>query len=166
MAASQPSNNNNSKKFLASLVTALSISSSSMSTPLPAFAAVGEGDLPDGILAFSKVRKYQKDWDKLADSVKTRGNDMDDKEKLGIKLFLKQLSNEYYDMELLTTGVVDADKKSQAISVAKDLRAKVRAIDDSITVGASLDKFQELYPETKKELSQFFELLQDVPDEL
>lgn len=150
-------------KVLATMVTSLSLA---LTPCMPVIAAVGEGDLPDGVMAFSKLQKYQKDWDKLADTVKTRGNEMDDKEKLGIKLFLKQLSNEYYDLELLTRGVLDAEKKEKALAVAKDFRSKVRAIDDSITIGASLDTFQSLYPTTASDLSTFFTLLQDVPDEL
>jgi len=117
-------------------------------------------------MAFSKVRKYQKDWTELAKTVTSRGAEMDDKEKLGIKLFLKQLANEYYDLELLSKGVVDTGKQKQAMEAAKDFRTKVRAIDDSITIGASLDKFNEIYPDTAKDLSLFLELLQDVPDEL
>ena len=58
------------------------------------------GDLPDGAMAFSKLLKYQKEWSNLADSVKTRGSEMDEKEVLGVKFFLKQLANEYYDMEV------------------------------------------------------------------
>jgi len=53
-----------------------------------------------GALAFSKVLKFQKEWHSLADSVSARKSEMDQKEILGIKLFLKQLANEYYDMEV------------------------------------------------------------------
>jgi len=69
----------------------------------PAIAAVGEGELPDGAMAFAKVRKYQNEWDKLAQSVKTRGSaDIDEKEIISIKFFLKQLANEYFDMEVIS----------------------------------------------------------------
>jgi hypothetical protein len=61
---------------------------------------VGEGGLPDGALAFSKLVKYQSDWKTLAESVEKRKNEIDDKEIINIKFFLKQLANEYFDMEV------------------------------------------------------------------
>lgn len=65
------------------------------------FAAVGEGDLPDGAMAFSKISKFQKDWKVLAESLEKRNlAEIDEKELLSIKFFLKQLANEYYDMEV------------------------------------------------------------------
>lgn len=84
------------KHGIATIVIAQLLSISS-----PAIAAVGEGDLPDGAMAFAKVQKYQKEWDKLAESVKKRGAaDVDEKEIISIKFFLKQLANEYFDMEV------------------------------------------------------------------
>jgi len=73
-------------------------------------------------MAFSKILKYQvwyynhlvfsyrtiylntivqSDWTKLADTIKTRNTEIDENEVLNIKRFLKQLANEYEDMELL-----------------------------------------------------------------
>ena len=131
----------------------------------PVIAAVGEGDLPEGAMAQSKLIKYQNEWNKVANSVKTRGNDMDLKEQLGLKQFLKQLANEYYDMELLTKGIVDTNKKEQAKLIATDFRTKIRECDDAITDG-NINKITDIYPVTSKELKDFFLLLQDIPDEL
>lgn len=131
----------------------------------PAIAAVGEGDLPDGAMSFSKILKYQNDWLKLADAVKERGSSMDQKEILGIKVFLKQLANEYYDMELLASGIIDKETGIKAKSIAKDFRSKIRECDDALNNG-NIEKISQIYPETSKELSDFLLLLQDVPDEL
>eukprot|EP01036_Dinobryon_divergens_P042895 gene42895-57040_t len=147
-------------KFFAGMLSVSVVISGS-----PVFAAVGEGDLPDGALAYSKVRKYQADWAKLADSVKSRGAEMDAKEILNTKVFLKQLSNEYYDLELLTKGVIGPEKVTEAKNIAKEFRTKIRECDDAATAG-NIQKISEIYPSTAKLLSDFFVLLQDVPDEL
>ena len=67
----------------------------------PARAAIGEGDLPDGALAFQKVTKAQKEWKKFAEATEKRKDEIDDAEVTRIKSYLKQLANEYYDMEVL-----------------------------------------------------------------
>eukprot|EP00607_Mallomonas_marina_P008146 CAMPEP_0182425110 /NCGR_PEP_ID=MMETSP1167-20130531/11439_1 /TAXON_ID=2988 /ORGANISM="Mallomonas Sp, Strain CCMP3275" /LENGTH=171 /DNA_ID=CAMNT_0024605475 /DNA_START=126 /DNA_END=641 /DNA_ORIENTATION=- len=128
-------------------------------------ANVGEGGLPEGALAFSKVQKFQADWKTVANSVKERGDKMDTKEILNIKAFLKQLANEYYDLDLLTQSISDPVKVNQAKSLAKEFRVKIRECDDSATAG-SLQKINENYPVTNKLLNDFLVLLQDVPDEL
>ena len=63
-------------------------------------AAIGEGDLPDGALAFQKVAKAQKEWKRFVETAEQRKNDIDDAEITRIKSYLKQLANEYYDMEV------------------------------------------------------------------
>ena len=154
---------NHAKIALKSFV--VSVTLSNMLTHIPVFAAVGEGDLPDGAMAFSKVLKYQKDWRTLADSVKVRRAEMDEKEVLGIKLFLKQLANEYYDMELLSKGILDPGKAEQAKVLAKKFRTEIRECDDSASAG-NLEKITENYSSSAKDISDFLELLQDVPDEI
>ena len=130
-----------------------------------AIAAVGEGDLPDGAMAFSKLLKYQKEWTKLAENMKSRTVQMDDKEIVGTKLFLKQLANEYNDMNLLAKGILDSSKAEKAKEIAKDFRVKVRECDDAMTDG-NTNKIIENYPITSSEIAEFLELLSDVPDEL
>ena len=76
------------------------ILANSLGLASPVLANVGEGGLPDGALAFSKLVKYQSDWKTLAESVEKRKNEIDDKEIINIKFFLKQLANEYFDMEV------------------------------------------------------------------
>ena len=133
--------------------------------PLVTLADVGDGDLPSGALAYSKIVKYQKDWDDLAKSVQNRGDQMDEKEVLAIKLFLKQLANEYYDMDLLISGILDPTKASEAKSLAKDFRTLIRQCDNAASDG-NLNKIVEVYPKTSNELKDFLALLQDVPDEI
>ena len=130
-----------------------------------AIAAVGEGDLPEGAMAFSKLLKYQKEWTKLAENMKSRTVQMDDKEIVGTKLFLKQLANEYNDMNLLARGILDSSKAEKAKEIAKDFRVKVRECDDAMTDG-NTNKIIENYPITSSEIAEFLELLSDVPDEL
>jgi len=130
-----------------------------------AIAAVGEGDLPEGAMAFSKLLKYQKEWTKLAENMKSRTVQMDDKEIVGTKLFLKQLANEYNDMNLLAKGILDSSKAEKAKEIAKDFRVKVRECDDAMTDG-NTNKIIENYPITSSEIAEFLELLSDVPDEL
>lgn len=77
-----------------------------LSSSAPAIAAVGEGDLPDGAMAFMKIAKYQNDWKALAESVEKRKAEIDAKEIISIKFFLKQLANEYYDMEVFSSYII------------------------------------------------------------
>lgn len=128
-------------------------------------AAVGEGDLPEGAIAFQKVLKYQRDWKILTDSIKPRVNEIDDKEITSIKLVLKQLANEYYDLELLSKSITDPDKAATALTLAKDFRSQMRANDDAASLG-EIQKVIDSYPATAKDLSDFLELMNDVPDEL
>ena len=120
-------------------------------------------------MAFSKLLKYKSEWTKLADTVNTRvassTDKIDDKEITGIKIFLKQLANEYYDMDLLTKGIVDSAKVARAKEIAKDFRVKIRECDDSASNG-NLNKIVENYPITSGEISEFIDLMNDVPDEL
>lgn len=139
----------------------------SFSSPLPSFAKVGEGDLPDGAMAQQRLLKYQNEWSKLHDSVSNPNNKVDDKEVLTIKLFLKQLANEYYDMELLSTSITDTSKSKEAKSIAKSFRTKIRDIDDSMNNGqVGIDKIISNYGSTANDITEFLKMLQDVPDEL
>ncbi len=128
-------------------------------------AAVGEGGLPEGVLAFNKLLKYQKDWDSVADSVQKRGKEMEQNEILSVKLFLKQLANEYNDMILLSKGVTDTDNQNKAKEIAKDIKVKMKKMDDALT-NNDLQVLLDNYPSTKQGLIDFFGYLQDVPDEL
>ena len=146
-------------------LTSTCVAISFLFQPMTVWSDVSDGDLPSGALAFSKVVKFQKDWDALAKSVESRGNQMDDKEILAIKLFLKQLANEYYDMDLLVSGVLDPKKAAEAKAIAKDFRSLIRQCDDAASDG-NLKKILEVYPKTSAELKDFLALLQDVPDEI
>ena len=130
-------------------------------------ARVGEGDLPEGAMAFSKLLKYQSDWDKLAGNIKARQGEIEgsEQETQGIKIFLKQLANEYGDMELLGQGILDKEKSTQAIAIAKTFRKQIRECDDA--AGAkNFAKVLEIYPTTATELKDFIGLMQDIPDEI
>jgi len=128
-------------------------------------AAVGEGDLPVGASAFQKLLKYQSDFKLLAGSVEKRKSEVDQKEILNIKQFLKGLANEYYDMDLLSKSITDTSKREKAVQVAKDFRTTIRACDDALTAGG-VDDLLAKYPQGAQYLVDFFELLNDVPDEL
>lgn len=131
-------------------------------------AAIGEGDLPDGALAFQKVAKAQKEWKRFVETAEQRKNDIDDAEITRIKSYLKQLANEYYDMELLAKGIPDKEKSKKAVEIAKDFRVKIRECDDaaSRSVQDAIVKITENFPSTYEELEIFFQLMSDVPDEL
>mmetsp|Transcript_7957 Transcript_7957/g.13209 ORF Transcript_7957/g.13209 Transcript_7957/m.13209 type:complete len:210 (-) Transcript_7957:991-1620(-) len=144
--------------FVASIMIATSFSSNTL-------AAVGEGDLPPGSMAFSKLLKYQTDWKKLSDTIKSRSNEMSEQEVLGIKSFLKSLANEYSDMDLLSTGITDKEKAQEARNTAKEFRKVIRACDDAASDN-NLAKITELYPESSNLLNKYLGFLQDVPDEL
>lgn len=107
----------------------------------------------------------QGEWDKLANSIKSRQSEIDEKEIQGIKIFLKQLANEYYDMETVSKGILDPAKAEQAKEIAKTFRKQIRECDDAASDG-NVGKVVELYPTTASELKDFFALLQDVPDEI
>lgn len=131
-----------------------------------AFAAVGEGDLPPGAIAFQKVLKYQKDWKTVTEALKPRDlAKVEGPEVTAIKVLLKQLANEYYDLELLSKSITDPAKASAALDLAKDFRVRMRANDDAATAG-NLQAIVDSYPATAKDLTDFFDLLNDVPDEI
>jgi hypothetical protein len=90
---------------------------------------------------------------------------MDDKEILAAKAFMKSLANEYRDMELLSTGILDAGKAEEARDTAKAFRKVVRACDDAAT-NSDMKKVAELYPESASLMDKYLGFLQDVPDEL
>lgn len=70
--------------------------------------------------------------------------------------------------QLLGKGITDPEKSKTAISLAKDFRLKIRECDDSASKSTSqgIEKIIQNYPVTSKELVDFFDLMQDVPDEL
>jgi hypothetical protein len=69
---------------------------------------------------------------------------------------------------LLAKGIPDKEKSAQAIAVAKDFRVKIRECDDasSKSVLEGVAKITENYPKADKDLTDFFALMSDVPDEL
>ena len=152
------------KKVSAGLTAGL-IATSLTGLPTPALSAVGEGGLPDGVLAFQKVIKYQKDWKLLVDALRPRVAEVESKEALNIKTFLKQLANEYYDLEVLSKSISDPAKAKLAMDLAKDFRAQMRANDDAASAG-NIQKIVDSYPSTAKDLQDFLDLTSDVPDEI
>lgn len=102
----------------------------------------------------------------MLDSVKTRDNALDEREVLNVKFFLKQLSNEYYDMELLSKSINEPSTQKQAIEVAKSFRQKFRNLDKEIFDSNPKDLLVNADAEVTKDFTDFFALLQDVPDEL
>lgn len=68
---------------------------------------------------------------------------------------------------MLGKGIQDPEKSKQALAVAKDFRLKIRECDDAAkSVTDGVGKIVENYPATSKDLKDFFDLMQDVPDEL
>ncbi len=154
-------------------------------------ANVGEGDLPEGAMAFSKILKYQvflhctllqtvqtaatahhimyvslqDEWKKLYQVIDTRRLDLTVSELSGAKIFLKELAREYDDMVLLATGIQDPDKATEARSIAKEFRTKVRQCDDAASQ-RDLDAILTVYPQTAALMERFLVLLQDVPADL
>lgn len=131
----------------------------------PAVAAVGEGGLPDGIIAFQKLVKFQKDLDGVAKSAKERGSEMDNMEIQTLKIFMKQLANEYGDMEFLSRSINSEKDREAAKQIGKDLRIVAREVDKALSDG-KVEVLSEKYPEMKKMVSDFLDYLSDVPDEL
>ena len=70
--------------------------------------------------------------------------------------------------QLLGKGIPDVEKSKQAVLLAKDFKQKIREIDDSASKSPAIgvNKILENYPATSKDLKDFFDLMQDVPDEL
>ena len=130
-----------------------------------AVAAVGEGGLPDGIVAFQKLVKYQKDLDSVAESVKKRGSEMDNTEIQTLKIFMKQLANEYGDMEFLSRSINSEKDREAAKQIGKDLRVAAREVDKALS-DQKVEVLTEKYPVMKKMVADFLAYLSDVPDEL
>lgn len=108
----------------------------------------------------------------MASSFKSRSNQLDDREVINLKFFLKQLANEYYDMDLLSGSITDSSKAEQAKAIAKSFRAKMRELDDKASAASTegdktiKDSIVDAFPQTSAQLNDFLVLLQDVPDEL
>jgi hypothetical protein len=117
------------------------------------------------LTCFHRLIIFQGEWDKLAGSVKNREKEIDEKEVLSIKVFLKQLANEFYDMELLSKSINDPVKQKDAKEIAKVFRLEIRECDDAAGKG-DIAKIIQLYPKTATELKDFFGLMQDIPDEI
>ena len=68
----------------------------------------------------------------------------------------------------MSKGIQDPEKSKAAIELAKDFRIKIRECDDaaSKSINEGVDKIISNYPATSKDLKDFFDLMQDVPDEL
>ena len=69
---------------------------------------------------------------------------------------------------MLGKAIPDPAKSAKALSIAKDFRTKIRECDDSASKSTAegVNKILENYPATSMELKDFFDLMQDVPDEL
>lgn len=84
---------------------------------------------------------------------------------MAIKVFLKQLGNEYNDMELLRRGILDSAKSDRAQVIAKEFRKLVRECDDAASDG-NVGKITENFSNVAGLMDEYLSLLQDVPDEL
>lgn len=78
---------------------------------------------------------------------------------------MKQLANEFYDMDLLSRSINDPVKQKESKEIAKQFRLEIRECDDAASKG-NVAKIIELYPKTATELKDFFGLMQDIPDEI
>lgn len=107
----------------------------------------------------------QKDWQDVMKRVLSLKEELPKDERSNVKVFMKRLANEYFDMELLSKSIQDKSKAEQAIQIAKDIRGKARECDDAISAN-NYKKLEELNPMVTKAFQDFFETLNDVPDEL
>ena len=101
----------------------------------------------------------------MSTAMKENPDTFGEKEILTSKIFLKQLANEYSDMDLLSRGIIDPAKATEARQIAKEFRKAVRECDDAASK-SDLNKIVDLYPTTASLLDKFLSFLQDVPDEL
>jgi hypothetical protein len=90
---------------------------------------------------------------------------MSDREVLDTKAFLRQLSNEYLDMEYLSKSIADKTKASDAINVAKEFRNTVRSAEKAMS-DRNFPAVLEFYGQSNNLINQYLADLQDVPDEL
>ena len=113
----------------------------------------------------SRIYLLKKNWNTLGETVRLRSNEFTTEEVLGLKSFLKLLANEYSDMELLSTGIQDKTKATQAIAAAKEFRKIVRECDNAAS-DRDFKSIIEKYPKTVELLNTFLDSMKDVPDEL
>ena len=69
-------------------------------------------------------------------------------------------------MDVMTKSIADSTKQTKAKEVIKEMRNNLRDLDKTISNDNILEKLSVTYPQVSNELKTFFELLQDVPDEL
>lgn len=85
---------------------------------------------------------------------------------MGLQFFFKRFANEEIDdMNFLSKSILDPQKKKEAAEVAKTVRKYMLQFDNAI----SDEKYEDIinsYPKAKEQIDHYFELLQDVPDEL
>ena len=90
---------------------------------------------------------------------------MDNVEIQTLKIFMKQLANEYGDMEFLSRSISNERDRESAKQIGKDLRVVAREVDKALS-DQKVEVLTEKYPSMKKLMADFLTYLNDVPDEL
>ncbi|KAG5177417.1 hypothetical protein JKP88DRAFT_86003 [Tribonema minus] len=129
----------------------------------PAFAAVGEGNLPDEAYAFLKLIQLQKDWAAIGKTVRER-EDVAGDEWQNVQLYLRKMYQQGEELKGMAKGFAEP-KRAQALALVEAVRAEARAADKP--AGArDRDAFLAAQRSIEAKIGEFVDLFQDVPDEL
>uniref|UniRef100_A0A7S1ZV81 Uncharacterized protein n=1 Tax=Trieres chinensis TaxID=1514140 RepID=A0A7S1ZV81_TRICV len=153
------------RTFLTFGLTAASIVTSG-AFPQAAVADVSDGNaLPTGAKEFSRVLKVKADFANIGKRVAENGDEIDSKEWEKISQYLRTVYSAGEDMKVIAKGMYDPEKKKRAAELIKVVQKAAQA--GEIPVSQKNAKgFLVIQEKVIAQLDEFFDLLQDVPDEL
>ncbi len=135
-------------------------------TTRPVFADVSDGNaLPKGAAQFSRLVNTRNNVKIVEKRVAQKASEIDQKEWDNIGGFIRKLYGAGDDMKDIAKGIYDPEKKAKAEDDIKQLQKYAKAAEgpvnkkDAEAFVAFMNKCEDL-------LDNFFELLQDVPDEI
>ncbi|CAM9757012.1 unnamed protein product [Chrysoparadoxa australica] len=135
------------------------------SQPQPAFAGVGEGDLPQEARAFRNVVSAKADWAALGKTISNRGNELSAEEWKNVALFLRRIYQVANDDMRSMAGGFSGDSKKASSQIIDSLMKQVKKTD-AVVAAKNVEGFLADQAVVAKLLEDYTDLFNDVPDEL
>jgi hypothetical protein len=135
-------------------------------TTRPVFADVSDGNaLPKGAAQFSRLVNTRNNVKIVEKRVAQKASEIDQKEWDNIGGFIRKLYGAGDDMKDIAKGIYDPEKKAKAEDDIKQLQKYAKAAEGPVNK-KDAEAFVAVMNKCEDLLDNFFELLQDVPDEI
>lgn len=135
-------------------------------SPPTAQAEVSEGtSLPDGAAQFARVVGTKNDLIAVSKRVREKGSEIDKKEWESISVFLRKVYNAGDDMKFISKTMTDQKKKDRTLEIVKSLQ-KLAVAGDLPAQNNDAAGYLVVSSKLESLVGEFFDLLQDVPDEI